>query len=317
MASRKSREVWDPTGAFFVTTDSGNGSRLSGDWSSVLVAEPELPKPPKELLFRRRVSLWPSLVEMWDAREITRSLAERQLRARYKQAILGFLWAIITPLVLMVAFTLVFDRVGNINTQGAPYSLFSYLGLLPWSFFSAAVTAGSISLISNLALINKIFCPREVFPLSGVVVAAIDLLLSLLALAVLFVVLGFAPRGTSVWVVLIIPVLLLTTIAWSILVAVTTVYVRDLRTALPLILQVGLFATPVAYGFDVFPRDLRGIYSFLNPLGPVIDGLRRTVLFGQHPDFSELGLAAVGAVLYFMLGYWAFKRMETGIADVA
>jgi len=116
---------------------------------------------------------------------------------------------------------------------------------------------------------------------------------------------------------LIIPVLLLTTIAWSILVAVTTVYVRDLRTALPLILQVGLFATPVAYGFDVFPRDLRGIYSFLNPLGPVIDGLRRTVLFGQHPDFSELGLAAVGAVLYFMLGYWAFKRMETGIADVA
>ena len=282
-----------------------------------VVDQPVPDAPPRELIFRRRVSFGQSLGQLWQSRELIRSLAERQLRARYKQAILGFLWAIITPLVLMVAFTLVFDRVGDVETGGVPYALFSYLGLLPWSFLSTSLQSASLSLIGNIALINKIFCPREVFPVAGVVVAGIDLLLSMVALALLFVLTGFAPRGTAVWIPLILPVMLLTAIAWSILVAVIVVYVRDLRTGLPLILQVGLFATPVAYGFEVIPRAARGIYSAVNPFGPVIDGLRRTVLYGGPPDFSQLGLAAGGAVAWFMIGYWAFKRMETGIADVA
>lgn len=273
--------------------------------------------PPADLLFKRRVSLLGSLRDLWRARGIVRSLAERQLRSRYKQAVLGFAWAIITPLILMVAFTLVFDRVADIETGEAPYALFTYLGLLPWSFFSSSLTSGSISLVSNIALINKIFCPREVFPLAGVLVAAIDLMLSLLALAVLFVVTGFMPRPEAYWVPLIVPIQLLFTVGLAILVAVVVVYLRDVRQGLPLLLQVGIFATPVAYGFDVIPASLQGIYSFVNPLGPVIDSYRRTILFGQAPDFGDLLLGAAGAVLYFVVGFWLFKRMETGIVDVA
>jgi ABC-2 type transport system permease protein/lipopolysaccharide transport system permease protein len=286
-------------------------------WESVLVTDPIPDEPAKEMLFKPDVSLRRSLRELWGAREIVRSLAERQLRARYKQAILGFLWAIITPLVLMVAFTLVFDRVGDVETRGAPYALFAYLGLLPWSFFSSSVQSAASSLVSNVPLINKIFCPREVFPLAGVVVAALDTLLSLVALGVLFVVTGFAPKVESVWVVAIVPIQLLFTIGVSNLLSVSVVYLRDLRQGLPLLLQVGIFVTPVAYGFDVVPASARGIYSFVNPLAPVIDAYRRTILFGEAPDLTYLLLGAAGAITWFSFGYWYFKRMEGGIVDVA
>jgi len=273
--------------------------------------------PPAHLRYKRRVGLFGAAKRAWASREIVSTLAERQLRARYAQSLLGFAWAVISPVALMVAFTLVFERVGHINTAGAPYALFSYLGLLPWTFFSGSVTAASNSIISNVSLINKIFCPREVFPLGAVAVSVIDAGLATLALLLLFPLSGFTPKATTYWVPLAMVVILLTTLGWSMIAAVTTVYLRDVRNALPLVLQLGLFVTPVAYGFEVIPSGLRPVYSVLHPLGPGIDTLRRAVLFGKPPDWSELGLGAVGALLYFIIGYAIFKRMETGIADVA
>ena len=153
--------------------------------------------PPPDLRFRRRVRLLGSLRELWRARELVFSLAERDLRARYKQAVLGFSWAVVTPLLLMVAFSLVFPRVAKVDTGGVPYPLFSYLGLVPWAFFSTSVSQGGTNIINNAGLLNKVYCPREVFPIASVAVAAVDGLIATLVLGVLFVVFSFVPQPES------------------------------------------------------------------------------------------------------------------------
>jgi ABC-2 type transport system permease protein/lipopolysaccharide transport system permease protein len=279
---------------------------------------PVLEAPPPELLYRRRVSLVTAVKDMWKAREITRSLAERDIRSRYKQAVLGFAWAIVTPLILVVAFTIFMKRVTHTDTGGVPPALFTFVGLIPWMFFSGSLGNAVNSLVGNINLINKVPCPREVFPLAGVAESAFDSSLSLVMLGALFAILTFMPKPTTVWVPAITIVLIAFVIACSVMLAVAVVYVRDLRSALPLALQFGVFVTPVAYGFNTLvPPWARGIYAVLNPLGPIIDSYRRTVLYGQSPDFLYMGLATLSTALLLFGGYWLFKRMEAGIADVA
>lgn len=291
-------------------------TRHSGNGGGSLVGDvPE--SPPAHLRFRRRINPLHSVQEVWRARELVRSLTERELRARYKQAVLGFAWALVTPLALMVVFALFFKRVARIDTGGAPYALYAYLGLLPWTFFSSSVSLGGQSLVQNASLLNKIYCPREVFPLASVGVAAIDMVVSALALVVLFAVTGYAPRAAAVWV----PVLLVVQLAFSLgtalVMSAVLVYFRDLRHALPIVLQLGLFATPVAYGIEVVPDSWQEAYALLNPLAPVIDGYRRTVLLGEPPRLDLLGLSTLTALVVLVGGYVLFKRLETGIADVA
>jgi ABC-type polysaccharide/polyol phosphate export permease len=274
-------------------------------------------EPPPELRFRLKLRLFAGIREVWRARELVRTLAERDFRVRYKQAVLGFAWAVLTPLALMAVFTLFFQRVAKVDTGGAPYALFAYLGLLPWTFFSTSVAQGGQSLVTNAQLVNKVSCPREVFPLASVVVAGIDTSIAVSMLAVLFVVTGYAPKVTSLWV----PVLLLVQVAFTFGVTVVTsavlVFFRDLRHALPIILQLGLFATPVAYGMEVVPTSLQVAYSVLNPLAPVIDGYRRTILLGLPPNWELLLPGAVSAVFMLVTGYAVFKRLEPGFADYA
>jgi ABC-type polysaccharide/polyol phosphate export permease len=273
--------------------------------------------PPAELRFRRRIGPLAAVRDVWRARELVRTLAERELRARYKQAFLGLAWALITPLALMLVFTLFFNRVAQVETGGAPYPLFSYLGLLPWTFFSTSVSQGGQSLIQNIPLLNKVYFPREVFPTASVAVAGLDSAVALVALGGLFAIYGFLPKATSLWV----PVLLLIQVAFTLgvtyLVSAVVVYLRDLRHALPVLLQIGLFATPVAYGIDFIPQSLRTLYVIVNPLGAVIDGYRRTVLLGLGPDWGLTIPASISAVVVLVGGYLLFKRMETGFADVA
>lgn len=273
--------------------------------------------PRLDLRFRRRVRLLGAIREVWRARELVRTLAERELRARYKQAVLGVAWAVVTPLALMLVFTLFVNRIARIDTGGAPYPLFAYVGLLPWTFFSTSVNQGGQSLVQNIPLLNKVYCPREVFPLASVAVAGLDSAVALVALGGLFVFTGYAPAATSYWV----PILLLVQVAFTLGVTLITsavvVYLRDLRHALPILLQLGLFATPVAYGIDVVPVSLRVLYAVLNPLGAVIDGYRRTVLLGLGPNWDLVLPAAGSALAVLVVGYLVFKRMETGFADVA
>lgn len=273
-------------------------------------------EPPARLRFRRRWSLGAAIAELWGAREVLRSLVERDLRARYKQAALGFAWALVPPLALLLVFTVVFRHVLPVDTGGAPYVLFAFLGLLPWTFFSASVTQGGLSLLTNNALLNKVYCPREVFPLAGMGVAAFDAALSGIALVVLFVATGFLPKSTTVWVPAILVVQVVFTLAVVLLYSIVVVYLRDLRNALSFLLQFGLFATPVAYGLDAVPSAWRPLYAVLNPLGPVIDGYRRTMLLGLPPRWALLGLAAAGAGVLLVAAVMTFKRLETGIADL-
>lgn len=272
--------------------------------------------PPPHLLFRRRLALLTSLRELWKSREVVVSLTERDLRARYKQAALGFAWSLAQPLSLILVFTIFFRHVAKVDTRGVPYVLFAFVGLLPWSFFSSAVTQGGLSLLTNSALLNKVYCPREVFPLAGIGVAAVDTAVSGLALSVMFAATRFAPRATIVWTPVLLVVQTMFTVAVVLLFSVVVVYFRDLRNALSVVLQFGLFATPVAYAFDAIPGHWRPLYAVLNPLAPIIDGYRRSLLFGLPPRWPLVGLAAGSAATLLAAAIVAFKRLETGIADL-
>jgi ABC-2 type transport system permease protein/lipopolysaccharide transport system permease protein len=257
------------------------------------------------------------LGELWRSRELVVVLTERELRARYKQTRVGFAWALITPFLLMVVFTVFFKRVADVQTDGVPYPLFSYIGLLPWTFFSGAFSKGSVSIVQNLTLLNKVYCPREVFPLASISVAAVDTTIAVSILGILFVLYRFMPQPESVWVPVLMAVQLAFTVGVTLAMSALIVYLRDLRQVLPMILQFGLFATPVAYGLDVIPTSWWPAYSFLNPLAPVIDGYRRTVLLGEPPRLGLLAIAAGSSLIALVAGYLLFKRMETGFADVA
>ena len=274
-------------------------------------------EPPPDIRFRRSINLFSAARELWHFRELVRTLAEREFRVRYKRAALGFGWAVLTPVVMMVVFTVFFKRVAKIDTSPAPYALYSYLGLLPWSFLSTSVSQGGQSLVTNSALLNKVYCPREVFPLSSVIVAAVDMFTATLILGVLFAVYGYAPHATSIWV----PVLLVVQFAFamgvSLIASSTLVYLRDLRQALPILLQLGLFATPVAYGMKEIPDSIKNVYAALNPIATVIDGYREAILYGNTPNLRWLGLASITSAVVLVAGYSMFKRLEAGFADVA
>ncbi|MEO7836781.1 MAG: ABC transporter permease [Acidimicrobiales bacterium] len=273
--------------------------------------------PPPELLYRPRVRLGPALRAVWRARQLVRTLAERELRARYKQAVLGFVWAIVTPLAMVAAFTLFLNRFARVPTQGVPYPLFAYVGLLPWSFFSSSIAGGGGSLLANNSLLNKVYCPREVFPIASVAVAGIDSATALLAMGAMFLVYGVGPTAQTVWVPVLLAVQVAFTLGLTFIFSSAIVYVRDVRHAMSLILQFGLFVTPVAYGIEMVPERLRPWYAAVNPLAPVIDGYRRTILFGKAPQWALLGPGALTAAVVLVGGYLLFKRLEGGLADVA
>ena len=276
-------------------------------------------EPRKEIWFHRRINLVSALKELWAFRELTATIAERDLRVRYKQAVLGVAWAVIAPVVFMLAFSLLINRVAKINTGGAPYPLFSYMGLLPWTFFSGAVSNGGLSLVNNNELLNKLYCPREVFPIAAIIDAVFDAAIATLVLALLFPIFGFAPKVEVYYVPLFLFVLAMFTLGVTLAVSAVVVYARDLRLVLPLAIQVGLFVTPVAYPSSsiVSSKLALLVYSAVDPLVPVIDGMRATVLGGVAPNFASLGVGAFCALLYLLGGFLLFKRLETGMADIA
>jgi ABC-type polysaccharide/polyol phosphate export permease len=275
--------------------------------------------PSPDIWFKRRVRLFPAIHELWSFRELIFTLAERDLRIRYKQAVLGIAWAVITPVFMMLAFTLIFSKFVKVNTNGAPYALFSYLGLLPWTFFSTSVSTGGLSLVANQPLLNKLYCPREVFPIASIADALVDALIATLVLALLFPILGFTPHVEIFYLPLLLLVLVMFTLAVTMVASAVTVYMRDLRLVLPLVIQLGLFVTPVVYAASSISKSQSFLipFSILNPLVPVIDGMRRTILSGQPPEWIPLGAGAASSIIFLILGFKLFKRLETGMADIA
>ncbi len=304
-------------------------------------------EPSEDLIYRHRVRHFESARALWSHRDIIYTLAERDFRAQYKQATLGILWALLSPVATLLIMIVVFSHVKSFGTEGLPYALFAFVGILCWSFFSSALGNGGQSLLSNKALMAKTQFPRECFPLETMCVNALNTMLSWVPLAILFVIFGRAPAITTVWVpmYMLIEVVFAAGIAMAI--ASIIIQMRDLMQVLPIITSLGLFITPVIWPFSRIPSNyhfgggtyvhhavvfghlvpshwvggfninLQMVYGFFNPLGPVIDGARRTMLLGFAPQWNLAGIAALGALIYLTIGYRIFKRLEVNFADIA
>jgi ABC-type polysaccharide/polyol phosphate export permease len=273
--------------------------------------------PPPELRYKHRVGFFASAAELWRNREIVRSLADRDFRARYKQAMLGFGWAIINPLILVLVFTFTIRRFANVHTHGVPYSIWAYTGLVAWTFFAGSVSWASMCLINNQALLNKVKFPREAFPVASVALSSIDTAISLVGLVAYLAIFEFLPKSTSYWIPVIFLVQLAFTLGVSLLLSIIVVYVRDLRQIVPIIIQIGIFASPVAYNItQLLKPSWRPIYCTLNPMAAVIDSYRRVILYGQMPHWEYLVPGAAASLVVLVGGLRIFKRLETGIADL-
>ena len=245
-------------------------------------------------------------------------LAEREFQSRYKQTVLGIVWALLTPVLLVLVFAVFVNRAFDINTGDAPYILFAYIGLIPWNFFSFSLTRGGQSLVLDSGVINKVRCPREVFPLAGMASAGIDMVISLFVLGALFIVTGFELKTTVVWVPLIFLLQLVFVAGIVMVFAILGVYFRDLYQAMPLLLQLGLLATPVAYGIEAIPEKWWSIYARHQSAGrrhrelPPDDALRVRAAVGAVPARGR----GVGRVARSAASS-SSRSSRPGIADVA
>lgn len=243
------------------------------------------------------------------------SFARRDVRARYKQTALGAAWAVLQPLSLMIVFTLVFDRVARIPTDGTPYPIFSYSALIFWAFFSTSMTQGTLAMTANSNLVRKIYFPRETLLLAVLLSASLDLAIACVMLAVLMVMYGITVTWAVLWVPVLLAVQVLFTFALVCLTSTVHVYFRDIGHALTLGLQLWMFATPVAYPMSVVPEAVRPLY-LLNPMAPLIDGYRRAIIYGQSPDLARIGVVLAFVLVLMTLTYLGFKRAERSFADV-
>jgi ABC-2 type transport system permease protein/lipopolysaccharide transport system permease protein len=289
----------------------------SANGSGLRHLDPVPDEPPAHLRYRRAFKLGAGAKELWRSRSIVVSLTIRDLRATYSQEVLGFAWAVLAPITLMVVFTFLNNRLNTkIDTGGVWYPIFLYVGLLPWTFFSGSVSSGGTSLVNN-PLLNKVYAPREVFPIADIIGAIVNTLCASVALAILFAIDGTLPSATFYWAFLLILILMVFTTGITLLVAGLTVYLRDMRHALPLALQLGLFVTPILYGLNEIDPQYRNLYTAVNPLVAIIDGMRRCLLFDQAPRASYTIIAAVMSLVWLLGSFMVFKRLETGFADVS
>jgi lipopolysaccharide transport system permease protein len=256
------------------------------------------------------------LHDIWFYRELLVFLSWRDLLVRYKQTVAGIAWGVIRPLLTMLVLTLVFGRLGNMPSPGAPYALMVFSGVLPWQFFAAAVADSGGSLVTNTGLISKVYFPRIVIPAASVVTALADLCVSLALLAVIMVWFAWVPPAT----ILLLPffILLAAALAFGIglWTAALMVGYRDVRFIVPFVIQFGLYVSPVGFVSSVVPQAYRLLYS-LNPVVGIIDGFRWCILGGEHTIFWP-GLAAstVSAVVLLVTGVWYFRRTERTFADI-
>jgi ABC-2 type transport system permease protein/lipopolysaccharide transport system permease protein len=282
--------------------------------------------PAPETFYRHRVHLVKSIRIAWGRRGVAFALAERDVRTSYKQAALGMLWALISPVLTVIIFTLIFSHVKSLKVPGVPYILYSYVGLVCWGYFAGAVGSGGSAVLSNLNLLQKTHFPRELFPLSQALEQMLYTTIGLIPLSIIFALHRFSPKIEGLWVPLFIIIEIVFATGLMLAMAAAVVYLRDLLQVMGIILTLGLFATPIIWPLSKLQNisygplhhwDLRPYYAVLNPIGPVIDNVRRTLLLDQAPDWPIVGLAALSAFAYLFLGYRLFKRLETGFADIS
>lgn len=252
---------------------------------------------------------------LFQYRDLLYTLTLHRLNVRYKQSVLGPAWAILQPLALMLIYTVVFANIARVQSEGIPYPLFAFSALVLWLCFSTAVSTGTNSLVAHVNLVTKVYFPREILPITYVVAAVVDLLLASVVLGALMLFYGVSPTPFIVWAVPIVAVLTVFTLAVALALCAVQVRYRDIGLAVPLVLQLWLFASPIVYPLSMVP-DRWHAFFLLNPMTGIIESFRRVVVLGEAPYYEALGVAALISAVLLPVTYSFFKHVESTMADV-
>ncbi|NNJ09097.1 ABC transporter permease [Chloroflexales bacterium ZM16-3] len=255
-----------------------------------------------------------SLKNLWAYRELLYFFIWRDVKVRYKQTILGAAWAIIQPVMAMVVFTIFFGGLAKISSEGLPYPIFNYTGLLPWQYFSLALTSTSNSLVASAGLVRKVYFPRIMVPLATTIAGLVDFAVAFVVLIGLMVFYQIVPTLS----ILLLPLFLLLAVVTAggvgLWLSALNVQYRDVRHAAPFLVQFWLFATPVVYPSSLLPEPWRTIFG-LNPMVGVVEGFRWALL-GTNPPTAMIALSTIIALIVFFSGVVYFQRVESKFADV-
>jgi lipopolysaccharide transport system permease protein len=266
--------------------------------------------PPAVVIEPRTGWAVPSFAELWQYRELLYFLTWRDIKVRYSQTLLGGAWAIVQPLMLMLVFTFAFRRLAKVETGTLAYPVFALAGLVFWTFFSKAVTAGSDSLITNVQLLTKVYCPRLLIPIATVLSGLVDVCLSLAFFLVFAAAYGYPPSWRLVALPAALLLGLILAIGVSVLLSAVNIRYRDVRQALPFLIMLLLFLSPIAYPIT---SDLLAV----NPLVGIVELWRWSLVGGAGPSALDLGLAITVSLVLLMVGAAYFSRVERVFADVA
>jgi len=265
----------------------------------------------------RPASRWPALElqELWEFRELIYFLAWRDIKVRYKQTVLGVVWAIIQPLFLMVVFSLFFGRLAKVPSDGYPYSIFVFTALLPWQLFAHSLTESSNSLVANERLITKVFFPRLVIPIASVIGGLVDFAIAFVILLAMMAWYGIRPGMQVLTLPLFVLLAILAALAAGLWLSALNVQYRDVRYTITFLTQLWLFVTPVTYPSSLVPEKWRVLYG-LNPMAGVVEGFRWALLGKAQPPTLILGASTVAVVILLVGGLYYFRRMEQSFADI-
>jgi lipopolysaccharide transport system permease protein len=253
--------------------------------------------------------------DLWRYRDLLYFLAWRDLAVRYKQTVIGVLWALIRP-ALTIAVFVAFRQLAGVSSDELPEVLLVLAAVLPWQFFSSALVETSASLIGNTALIVKVYFPRLVIPAAAIVTAFVDFLITLFMLALIMAWEGVAPTPLLLALPLFVALTALLAFGGGLLLGTLAVEFRDFKYVVPFLVQLGLFVSPIAFSSSQVPERWRALYA-LNPMVGIIDGFRWSILGGRTPlDVRHLVASVAVSVAFFVLSVWYFRRMERGFADV-
>lgn len=255
-----------------------------------------------------------NLRDLWAYRELLYFLTWREIKVRYKQTLLGFAWAIIQPLFMMIVFTLFFGTLAKVPSEGIPYPLFNYAALLPWTLFAEGLNRSSNSLIASTNLVQKVYFPRLIMPLSGILSPVVDFAIAFVILIGLMFYYSYAPTINVLWLFAFILLALMTSLGVGLWLSAINVKYRDVRHATPFLVQLWLFASPVVYSSSLLPSRFQVIYG-INPMSGVIEGFRWALL-GTEPPGALIAVSVAIVVVLLISGAYYFRRSEKSFADV-
>jgi lipopolysaccharide transport system permease protein len=256
-----------------------------------------------------------NLREMWAYRELLFFFTWRDIKVRYKQTVFGFAWAIIQPLFMMMVFTLFFGQLAQVPSEGIPYPLFSYAALLPWTLFSESLGRASNSLINDTNLIQKVYFPRIITPLSSILSPLIDFAVAFLVLVGLMIYYHYAPTVMILWLPLLIILQMMLAFGMGLWLSAINVEYRDVRYAVPFLIQLWLFASPVIYSSSFVPPRFQAAYGIINPMSGIIEGFRWAILGTSPPSYLQLVTSTIIIIVILITGAFYFRRKESAFAD--